>query len=313
MYTSIAGPEIETNSSNNLSPFAFQHLHNLNLNIVFLSRPIVANAFPAAAMAVPQVSRAMRHRGSIISNAPSRRSTKLRISSFISSIADDIRSRLKPGPDNTNRRASIEPSPLVIRPAEGRRGTLLSIESILTASSDGRLLLRRGSLQTSATSGSEYGMAFGHMWSIQPQLNRPAHKFKPKTSNNLRVIRLGEDMSKQAPQTTTNQTTTNQQASPEKNRPKKTKKGKKNKVGPLRDSVSSYQPSRTSFENASHLPPIVNGLLRQRSPNRTVVSHDLEQSTSIQCDADSVLPISLCTATCIDNKTEPKRNRTVFR
>ena len=156
---------------------------------------MVEQAFPAIAMAVPMATKAAK-RGSIVSIQSQRRGSVMRISSFVSGIADEILSRLKTrsAANSKNNENELCNSPMYIRPKDGRRRSLLSIESLLTTSSQGKLRLRRGSLQASATSGSEFGMAFGHMWSIQPQLNVPIKTGRNETSKNLRVIRLGEDL-----------------------------------------------------------------------------------------------------------------------
>eukprot|EP00794_Sanderia_malayensis_P011959 gene11959-13196_t len=229
-------------------------------------RPIIAN-IPQAAVVVPGVSKAMKHRGSVISNAPSKQSSKLRLTSFITGIADEIRSKLGITENGrTSKDFQFEPSPLVIRPREGRRATLLSIESLLTASNDGKLCLRRGSMPTSLTSGSEYGMAFGHMWSINPQLNRPSRILSNNKTANLRVIRLGEDIAKQLPQETRGKTEGSASSVPRKSH----KRRRRNKIEPTRDNIthSLTYASQSSLGQSVDLPPLKNEL-RQRSPLRT--------------------------------------------
>ena len=211
---------------------------------------MVEQAFPAIALAVPMATKAAK-RGSIASIASQRRGSVMKISSFVSGIADEIRSKLKTRSVVQARKNDneLQNSPVLMRHRDGRRRSLLSIESLLTASSQGKLRLRRGSLQTSATSGSEFGLAFGHMWSVQPQLNVPTKTRKNESSRNLRVIRLGEDMP----------TRETEEEKGGKMESRKKKKGKAmNKIDVIKDAdtcviVSSVSNSNRSLE---HLPPL---------------------------------------------------------
>ena len=179
------------------------------------------NAIPAAVLAVPSAPKAAIHRGSLTSNKinfskagirrgslTSNHSTKhglsLRLASIVSNWTSGLSSRLKPrsagemNPKTCKNTGAIKESPLLIRPPEGRRGTLLSIESLLTTSSDGRLFLRRGSLQMSVASASEHGRAFGHIRTVKPQVHQPSIPLDDpvRSTSNLRVIRLGEEFSR---------------------------------------------------------------------------------------------------------------------
>ena len=229
-------------------------------------------------MAVPGATKAAK-RGSVTSIQSQRRGSVMRISAFVSEIADDVRSRLKTRSAANSRQNANElcNSPVLIRPRDGRRRSLLSIESLLTTSSQGKLRLRRGSLQASAASGSEFGMAFGHLWSVQPQLNVPTKTGKTETFRNLRVIRLGEDLASKDLKEGGNGKKGNEGKSMKK---KKKKKMSANKV----DAVDDASEARVSLDAKSmdtsnvlnssgdqgYLPPIKAGL-QHKSPCR---SHD---------------------------------------
>ena len=219
-------------------------------------------ALPAIALAVPLGTRAKR--GSLASVA-SKQSSKLKISSFISGFIDEIRSKMKSasGVNTKQNNFELRPSPIVIRPPDGRRRSLLSIESILTTSSQGRLRLRRSSMPTTATNGSDFGMAFGHQWSIQPQIHVPTKDRNKEQSRNLRVIRLGEDM-----------TTTGQKDSKSENISKGKRKKKRQSRGSSRVAPVSNSGTETlsiksvaANSNCGYLPPLKNEL-SQRSPAR---------------------------------------------
>ena len=156
---------------------------------------MVEQAFPAIAMALPVATRAAK-RGSVTSMQSQRRGSAMKISSFVSELAEDILSRMKMRSATNLRRNENDfyNSPVLIRPRDGRRRSLLSIESLLTTSSQGKLRFRRANSQISAGGGSEFGLAFGHVWPVQAQLNVPTKTGKNETFKNLRVIRLGEDL-----------------------------------------------------------------------------------------------------------------------
>ena len=206
----------------------------------------------------------------------------MRISSFVSDFAEDIRSRIKTRSAAISRQNGNElcNSPVLIQTKNGRRRSLLSIESLLTTSSQGKLRLRRGSLQTSAASGSEFRMAFGHLWSVQPQLNVPTKAGKTETFKNLRVIRLGEDL----PPTDLKEDGNGKKGNQGKNMKKKKKRRRSaNKVDVVDDaseakaSLDAESMNTSNALNSSrdqgHLPPIKTDL-RQRSPCRWSESHD---------------------------------------
>ena len=206
----------------------------------------------------------------------------MRLSSFVSEIAEDIRSRIKTRSAANSRTNDddICNSPVYIGPKNGRRRSLLSIESLLTTSSQGKLRLRRSSLQTSAASGSEFGMAFGHMWSVQPQLNVPSKASKSEKFKNLRVIRLGEDLPSTLPKKEENE----RKESEEKKTGKKRKMRSGNETNVVDNTADIQSHSNAEALNTSsilsvnheqrYLPPLKTDL-RQRSPSRWSESRDI--------------------------------------
>jgi len=248
--------------------------------------PMVEHAFPAIAMAVPLATRAAK-RGSVTSIQSQRRGSGMRLSSFVSEIAEDIRSRMKTRSAANSRTNDNDVcnSPVYVGPKHGRRRSLLSIESLLTTSSQGKLRLRRSSLQTSAASGSEFGMAFGHMWSVQPQLNVPSKAGKSETFKNLRVIRLGEDVPSTIPKKDEN----DRKESEEKKTDRKRKMRSRNKIDVIDNSVEVQSRSNAEALNTSsilsanheqrYLPPLKTDL-RQRSPSRWSEPRDISPAPS---------------------------------
>ena len=109
-------------------------------------------------------------------------------------------------------------------------------------------------------------MAFGHMWSIQPQLHVPVNNRKHREAKNLRVIRLGEDLTKQETEDVNAQKGGSSKGGSKGVKGKKKRKSRNaNKIEPFTVSDSRS----LGFENSTHarLPPLKTEL-RQRSPGR---------------------------------------------
>ena len=104
------------------------------------------------------------------------------------------------------------------------------------------------------------------MWSVQPQLHVPINNHEHREAKNLRVIRLGEDLTKQETDDVNAQKGGTSKGVSKGGKGKKKRKSRNaNKIEPFTASGSQS----LGFENSTNarLPPLKNEL-RQRSPGR---------------------------------------------